>query len=307
MKNKILLIVISTIVLGVLITSCGKNEEEKQKQVPLKQLRQLEKKNYPEATAPQKAPNFRWDFSKKRVYTYSYEQDAQWKSNMGSDKSDHDMEQSVSAKGKLLVKSHGNSTADLVLKDMNMTTKMNVGKDNKHMEQEFPPFVMQGIKEDGSGKWGDSSQDLFLKLLFPIPTKSLKVGESVDVPQDMPFSAMGSLLTVKGQSRITLIKYVKIGKCTCAELDVDVDVSKLEIPPELEGKYSCSTKAKSVFYFDINNRCFVSGSTSILMQFSVDVPVPKVKLPGEDTSNMPKRTQMAMTMDTILRVSLESK
>jgi hypothetical protein len=212
----------------------------------------------------------------------------------------------MTAKGLLLIKSQGDSTAELVLKDIKTSMKMDVGEDEpKTMEQKMPPLVVQGMKEDGSGSFGNSSQDMLLKMLFPLPPKPTKVGESVDVPAQMPFNAMGSILQVTGRSRITLNRYVKIGDRPCAQLDVDTDISKIKVPTELKGEYKCSTKGKSVFYFDIANRTFVSGTIAMIMQFSIDAPTPQMNIPGEDTSDIPKRSKMSMVSDNLIKVKLK--
>ncbi len=169
----------------------------------------------------------------------------------------------------------------------------------------MPPFVVQGMKEDGTGPFGDSSQDMLLKLIFPLPSKTLKIGESVDVPAQMPFNAMGSQLQVKGRSRITLTRYVLIGNHTCAQLNVDIDISDLKVPSELEGEYLCSTKGSAVFFFDISSRTFVSGSTALLTQFSIDAPMPKMNIQGEAPPNIPARSKIAMKSDNYIRVSLQ--
>ncbi|NTW59689.1 MAG: hypothetical protein HGA43_11040 [Nitrospirae bacterium] len=189
--------------------------------------KEVTKETYKQVNPPAAVPVFRWDFSKAQVvHTYAYEQEVRSKTNMGSlgDKSG-DMGQEMSAKGALLIKSQGDKTAELVLKDVKMSMKMDMGdKEPKTMEQQMPSFVVQGMKEDGSGSFGNSSQDMLLKMLFPLPPQSLKVGESVNMPAQMPFNAMGSVLEVKGRSRITLSRYVKIGSRTCAQFDVDTDI-----------------------------------------------------------------------------------
>lgn len=272
-------------------------------------LKELNNTDYSEAKAPKANPIFRWDFSKKNIHTYSYEQEVINKTELGVDAGSEmsDPEQSMSAKGSLLIKSQADGTAELVLKDMKASMKISFNKtdDPKTMEQEMPPFVVQGMKEDGTGAFGDSSQDMLLKLIFPLPTKTLKVGESVDVPAQMPFNAMGSQLQVKGRSRITLTKYMLIGNRTCAQLNVDIDISDLKVPSELEGEYLCSTKGSAVFFFDISSRTFVSGSTALLTQFSIDAPMPKMNIQGESTANMPTRSKMSMKSDNFIRVSLQ--
>ncbi|GAG75554.1 unnamed protein product, partial [marine sediment metagenome] len=124
---------------------------------------------------------------------------------------------------------------------------------------------------------------------IPLPSKTLNVGEAVDVPTQMPFNAMGSRLYVKGRLRITLRRYVKIADRTCAQFDVDIDISDLKVPPELEGEYRCSTKGASVFYFDVSKRRFVSGTTAVQAGLSIDAPAPKIKIPGVEVPDMPER------------------
>ncbi len=272
-------------------------------------LPEIKKEKYKKVDPPLAAPVFRWDFSNARVlHTYAYEQEVRGETDMGVSSSGKSgaMKQNMSAKGVLLVKSQGDSTAELVPKDTKMSAKMDFGKDDpKTMEQQMPPFVVQGMKEDGSGSFGNSSQDMFLKMLFPLPSKSLKVGESVDVPAQMPFNAMGSVLRVTGRSRITLTQYVRIGQRTCAQLDVDTDISTLKIPTELKGEYECSSKGTSVFYFDVKDRSFVSGTIAFLIQFSIDAPMPQMKISGEEAPDMHKRLKMSMVSDNLIKVKLK--
>ena len=267
------------------------------------------KETYEEVATPSAATVFLWDFSKETVYTYTYEQEVHSKADMGSPFSGKsgDMGQEMFTKGLLLIKSHGDGIAEFVLKDMKTSMKINTGegKEPKTMEQAMPPFVVQEMKEDGSGSFGNSSQDMLLKRLFLLPPPPLKIGEFVDVPSQMPFNAMGSMLQVNGRSRITLTRYVKIGKLICAQLDVDTDMSEIKVPSGLKGKYTCSTKGKSVFYFDIANRSFVLGTVAFVMQFSIDAPMPQMKISGENPPDIPKRSKMSMVSDNLIRVKLK--
>jgi len=271
---------------------------------------ETDKEKHRQVEPPTTPPLFRWNFSNKDVHAYAYEQEVRSKAAMSSPPDDriNDMQPELSGRGLLLVKSQGDGTANLVLKDLKMSMKTDFGgnKESDTMEHTAPPLVVQGMKEDGSGSFGESSQEMFLKSLFPLPTKPLKVGESVDVPAQMPFNAMGSVLQVKGRSRITLGRYVKIGNRTCAQLDVDLDVSEMKVPSELKGKYKCSIKGTSVFYFDVANRFFTSGSIALLMQFSIDAPMPRWSKTSEtEAPEIPKRQKMSMINDNLIRVNLK--
>lgn len=272
-------------------------------------LNELRKQVYSEVGSPSKTTVFRWNFSdNKDIHKYIFEQKVHSESDMGGpfESKTRKTGQEMAIKGALFIKSQGDGTAEFVLKDAKMNMTMDTGSDNgpKTMEQEMPPMVLQGMKENGLESSCNSPQDMLLKTIFPLPSRDLKVGESVDIPAQMPFNAMGSLLQVNGYSRITLTRYVKIDGRTCAEFDVDIDISDLNIPAELKGEYKCSTKGSSLFYFDIDNRRFVSGVTALLMSFSIDAPMPKMNVQGEKAPDAPERAKMSMANDNLIRVSL---
>lgn len=311
-----------TVLVVLCLLSCGGEQREpltqprfpaggqQQSQTASRFLKELKKHDYPETAAPAEAPVFRWDFSGKAVHRYTYEQEMTAKTSMAMiSKTPTDMQQAITAKGQLLIKSQGDRTAHLFLKDVRMISKMKLGKGQEKgtMEQKAPPLFLQGMEEDGSAPYGDSSQELLLRILLPLPPKSLKVGESAVVPAQMPFNAMGSRLQVKGRLHITLTKYVKIGERTCAQFDTDIDISKLDVPPEMgeDYKYSCSAKGKSVFFFDIEERCFVLGTIALLMKLGVDAPTPTMNMPGvEPPADRAERSKMSMVTDILTRVTL---
>jgi len=270
--------------------------------------KEIDSEAYRKAVPPTGTPVFRWDFSEAGVvHTYSFQQEVRGVFNMESSSVEDagNGRQEMSTQGLLLVKSQGDGTAELVLKDMKASTKMETGgAEPRFMDQQLPPVVIQGMKEDGSGAF-DKSQDTLMRLLFPLPTGELKLGDSVDVPAQMPFNAMGSALKVTGRSRITFTQYVEIGDHICAQLDIDTDISELKVPAELEGDYSCSAKGTSVFYFDTATHTFVAGTVALIMQFTIDAPMPQMKMSGEDVPDMPKRSKAAMASDNLIRVVLK--
>ena len=271
---------------------------------------EVTRETYPETDAPATPPVFRWDFSSPDVvHTYSYEQEVRTTSDMGLSVGDAPgtLDQTMSSTGVLLVRSRGSGTGELVLKDVKVRMESDAGGDDgsRSMEQTIPPIVVQGLKEDGSGAFGDNPQDMFLKMLFHLPSKALRVGESVDVPAQMPFNAMGSVLQVKGRFRITLTRYVRIAENRCAQLDVDTDISQLNVPPELQGEYRCSLRGTSVFYFDVQHRRFQSGTTAVVMQAFIDAPMPKMAIPGEAMPDLPERSKLSMVSDNLIRVQLQ--
>ena len=213
--------------------------------------------------------------------------------------------QNMEGYGKLSLKSEGNNIARLVIEDLTLSMEINSPSINepKVMKQQSPPMIIQGIKEDGSMKLGDSSQELLLKTLFPLPSTPLKIGESVTVPSQMPFNAMGSLLYATGNSTIKLVDYVQINGRTCAKLKTEINIANLNVPEEMEGTYKCQVKGSSIFYFNIEERYFMSGRVAMLISMRVEAPIPKMEFSQEtNKGSIPETITMVMDSDNFLSV-----
>jgi len=269
-------------------------------------LVEIGKQKFPEAKPREEALPIRFDFSGTKVYAFDYSQQVEVLSQMnGRTKDAGGMKQKMDAKGVLLLKSKGDKTGTLVLKDMQM--RMGVAAKNadpeRTREMKSPPMAIPKVTEDGGMEGGALNAQPLLKLLFPMPPKPLKPGESTLVPVSIPFNAMGSPLTVQGTSKVTHSGYVLIDGKVCARLDIEIDVSQLEVPKELDGKYSCSTKGGSVYYYDLESAEFVSGETAVLMKMSIDSKRPGFNTPDQEKpSHLPKTVQMAMDSDTLIRL-----
>jgi hypothetical protein len=270
-------------------------------------LNKIDKKSYPEAKEPKVAQALRWDFSDKDIYKYEYSQKIIAEQDMGSFVEKPAVtsfrKSMMDTKGVLLIKSQGDHTANIVLKDMTITMTVDTSGsgDTSSMTWKPQPIVGQGMTENGNMDPDLATQNLGFDLIFPIPPKVLEKGESIEVPGKMPFNAMGSLLYVNGKSRITLTNFVAIKGHTCARLETDIDISELDVPEELEGKYTCTTKGKSVFYFDLKDRCFISGEIAVLLEFSIDAPAPKFKISnGNEQLSLPDTIHMWMKSDNFI-------
>ncbi len=247
-----------------------------------------------------------WDFSDNRVYRYDYEQKvvARFAGDLPHDSSKGESV-GTSSKGTLFVKGQADRTARLVLQDVETTMEIESEKEGQPTTMAYtaPLFVLQGMKEDGTLKTRDARQEMFVKLLFPLPPKALKVGESLNVASELPFDAMGSRLMATGRLRISLTDYVRIGRRTCAQLETDIDISRVDVPPELQGKYACFARGASVTYFDIEDRCFVSGRLALLIGFDIEAPAPGMQVAGEEVAEQPGRMRMSAESDNLIVVT----
>lgn len=271
-------------------------------------MEQIDLETYGSLPSPVRAPALRWDFSAGKVYQYDFSQQVVTSSDMSgmsAHKNKDESSQKMEGYGKLSLKSEGNNIARLVLEDFIMSMEINMpdSDEPKVMSSQMPPFVVQGVKDDGSMELGNSSQELFFQTLFPLPPNPLSIGESVSVPAKMPFNAMGSLLHVTGTFDIKLIDYVQINGKTCAKLQTEIDISKINVPEEILGNYRCQIKGRSIFFFNIEDRHFISGKVAMLMSMRVKSPTPKMELPdGTSNEDMPETITMSMDSDNLITV-----
>jgi len=273
-------------------------------------LGEIDPQAYPEAKAPETLPMLAWDFSGKKVCAYDYTQKAINATAMGSQKKD--MGATIEGKGDVFIRGRGNGTGEMAFK--NLKVKMNMAfkdldknaadKMPKEMEQEMPPQVIQGLKEGGANPNGASQGDLMNQFLFPLPGKALQTGESVSLPMEVPFNAMGSVLYAKGTQTIKLTNYATVNGRLAARLETIIDVANLEVPKELEGTYKMQVKGKSVFYFNVEDRCFESGASAVSLGMRVDAPTPKMNVRDKDMPKMdfPKKMRMVMDSDNLITV-----
>jgi hypothetical protein len=274
---------------------------------PSRFLDEIGKQKFPVAKPPKEALSIRFDFSGKKIYAFDYTQQVETTADMNVKvKEDARHKQKMDAKGLLLLKSKGDQTGTLVLKGMkvSMVTASKAGGQERSTEMQQPTMVIPRVAENGSMEGGAVSAQPLLNLLFPMPPNPLKPGESALVPVSFPFNAMGSLLTVKGTSKITYAGGVLIDGKVCARLDIEIDVSQLEVPKEAEGKYACSAKGGAVYYFDVEAQEFVGGDTAILMKMSIESKMPEIKSSdAEKSSSLPKTLRMAMESDNVIRLA----
>lgn len=274
-------------------------------------LDMVDDQQYEEIPASTEAVLFRWDFSEKKEVSYNFQQKTINQTLMNSfdpDEESNVVKQNITGNGLLSYKSEGNKTARLVIENLVIKTVTSAEffeNSPKTMEMESPPLVIQGVKEDGNLLIPSSSQTLLLKLLFPLPERPIKVSETIKSETNLPFNAMGSALYVKGNSRLTLEKYVNINGVKCAKFVTDINISEIDMPPEMEGKYKALAKGKSVFYFDLKNRKFIGGKLAFLMTMDVETKFPKNSLAGdeEEPGKMPEKVRMATNSDNLITLS----
>jgi len=198
--------------------------------------------------------------------------------------------------GKLNVHVKENNLADLSLTDINLgTVRFNPdGSPRDTVTQKAPVSVVQDMKPNG--RFSQKETDILFQILFPIPGKDLEIGETDEVPLEMPFNAMTSILMVKGQNTLRFRGYEEMEGRKCAVLDGKIDVSRLEVPEELEGKYKCATTGTAQYYFDLENHYYVGADIQMVME---------VFLQTESVMGNGTDVYMSMVSDNDIKIRLE--
>ena len=107
-------------------------------------------------------------------------------------------------------------------------------------------------------KNGAGAARLLLRLLFVLPERPLKAGESVERTIPITFHAGGSVVSVDARGSTTLTGYVDVDGRTCARLYTDVRARKPDVSVG-KATYRCDARVRVVSYFDVAGRRLVSA------------------------------------------------
>lgn len=205
---------------------------------------------------------FQWDFSKKRKFIYSFSQTTSAENKMDKDRPAS--KTYFTGIGHLNIRVKENNLADLSLTDidMNYVSFNDDGTPRDTMTQKnTPATVVQDMKPDGSFK--AENTNILFDMILPLPTRKLNKGESEEIPLQVPFNFNGAYLNSKGHNTLTFVGFENIDGRNCAVFKGVIDISKLDIPEEIEGEYKSSTTGHGTYYFDLKNGVYVGANVEI--------------------------------------------
>ena len=210
---------------------------------------------------------FLWDFSKPQTYVYDYEQTVEMRSTMGRDEPEE--KSKISAKGTLKIIVKDENQADISLSDMviNMILFDENGPSDT-VNNNAGDMVTPGMGPDGSFK--DKNSESMYSMLFPLPEKPIKPGETGERQMQMPFNAGNIMLTISGANKLTFKGYENFEGRNCAVLEGAIDVSKLELPKDAIGNYKSTTTGTGTYYFDLKNKCYVGADVKMVSNVLMD-------------------------------------
>ena len=215
-----------------------------------------------------KQVEFVWDFSEQKTFSYSYDHTIKSKNTMVKNESPKTAD--IIGTGDLNVRVKEHSLADLSLSNlkMGMITYDDHGKANDTLYNTAPTSVIQDMTPNGT--FNTANHNIVFDLIFPLPSKTLKIGETNKIPMQMPFNVNGSSLFVKGFNTLTFAGMEHLDGKECAVLKGDINISNLEIPEELKGTYESSSIGTGTYYFDLENHYFVGADVQMTMKVLVD-------------------------------------
>ena len=121
-----------------------------------------------------------------------------------------------------------------------------------------------------NGTFRNADTDALFDLLFPLPSRNLKDGESDSIFMKIPFNLNGLKLYSKGYNTMTFSGFKIVQERKCVVLESTIDVSKLTLPKTLHGKYRNSTKGSATYYFDLKRHCYVGADIHVVMDIMAD-------------------------------------
>ncbi|MGE0870354.1 MAG: hypothetical protein AB7P03_17445 [Kofleriaceae bacterium] len=222
---------------------------------------------YPSAPPPANPISLKFDFSSPdKVYGFDYTQQMETKFGAPGGAGEPDSIK-LDAAGTVIVRGTAQGKGALTLTIDRATVN---GRTMPSPGGAANEMTINELAETGGWNGTPDERTALLLMLFPLSAKPLRPGESADHPMAFPIAHGGSNLVITGTITNTLTGFVVIGGKVCARIDSVMDVSKLDLPKGMEGKYSGSLVGKSVTYFDVDSHQFVSGTSSVAMNTMMD-------------------------------------
>lgn len=217
----------------LLVFSCNTNNREKENRI-----------------VPQREENkqqFIWNFSKGTEFSFSYSHTATVTTKMNANEPADKLLITSDGVLNVIPKSNNIAELNLFLEKINMTKYDTRGiiEDKKSTDS-----VTYGIIEDykTNGTFSNPKQlDLFY-LLFPLPSTTLKIGDSVK-----------STTNFNSSNQLTFKGYEMFEGRKCAVLTGQLKMREQEIPDLLKDIYNNTNEGFASYFFDLKERHYVGA------------------------------------------------
>ncbi len=138
------------------------------------------------------------------------------------------------------------------------------------LTEPFEPLEMLNIKEDGKQEVPDELGQQLFDYLFALPQENLEPGKYEDKSVSLPLATAHGQLQVTGNSRLTFTGIEQHQNRRCARLDLHLLIDQIQNDGSAKGEYMFLREGNSTFYFDLDEREFVSGEVTINSTIYID-------------------------------------
>jgi hypothetical protein len=221
---------------------------------------------YPAAIAPALAPVLSLDFSK--VYTHRYFFLQTLENHVNGAETGMGSAYSSNSSGDLMVYAEPDHTAQVRIENLKIQSTSTVEGKPTVTGQKAPATWIGNLSQAGGFDEAVPGQSPLVGLLFPVPSKALAVGASVETPVKFNLPIMGAVYTATGSRRITCAGYVTVGRRVCAKLEQTIEVSVVDE----ESHHRVDARGRAVSYFSLDEGRFVRSAGTMTMQMTSSPP-----------------------------------
>lgn len=218
-----------------------------------------------------------WDFSIEKNLIYSLTRTTTTEFNKS--KNGPILKSIITGKGTINVQAKSNNLGDFSITNYKSNYKW--FKEDGTLKDSISILIQTETEEDikPNGSFGESENGNLFKLLMPLPSSNMQIGESYKVPMKILFND-DPIIFAEGFNTITFTEVKYIHDRKCAVFNGILDVSNLNISKDLEGDFRIKITGDTKYYFDIAERCYVSVDIHMVENKLMDVKSKAPKRPN---------------------------
>jgi hypothetical protein len=291
----------SSIVLAAVVTLCGVGSiANGSDQLQSTHTVDVVAANYEQLPPPSEPVRIRWDFSDGTEFIYNLRQTVDSVSLFPGDDSEEPKRMTVL--GTMEFKAQGDHVAKIVFTQDEAIIEGVPEDENAKEKFKGRPMVVPGLKEDGTMPSAQNQQSTLFRLLFPLPSEPLGVGQTATIPFQFPVNVFGSPLAADGRVKLTLTGLVYVRGFTCAQIDYVVEVDEVELPEEIETEFNFAMSGIGRYFFDIEAGRLVESSAAVITEMEAEIPAEYLSQMADD-GDVPVNSTMRMSNDTLIQLT----
>jgi hypothetical protein len=260
---------------------------------------QLDASDYPAAPAPTSPLTFALDFSKVHTHRYFYEQMLENHVTDAGNGNDKGSSFTSSSFGDLMVYAEPDHTAQIRFENVHVQSTATFDGKPQRTGQKLPATWIGNMNQSGGFDEAVPGQSPLMALLFPVPSKPLAVGESVETSVELDLPVLGTTYAAKGVRRITCTGYVTVARRVCAKLEQTIELSAVDDATN----HRVAAAGRSVSFFAPSEGRFIR-STAVMTLRMTDPAPPVVAGKGAKTPKTSLPSKNGVSADNFVKIVL---